>query len=105
MQAVTAVAAGLNAQSLHHAMPSVGCAHFPRLYDEYAAICARHNVPIRSSRHFGTAVGEMVEYMFDNNAPESRAAKRAVSASNVVSRSRRNARRGMEAPQGVGWAP
>jgi len=70
---VTALCAGLNAQSLHHAMPAVGCAHFPRIYDEYAAICARHGVPIRSSRHFGTAVGEMLAYMFENNAPARRA--------------------------------
>ena len=36
VQAVTAIAAGLNAQSLHHAMPSVSCAHFPRIYAEHA---------------------------------------------------------------------
>ena len=72
---VTALAAGLNAQSLHHAMPSVACAHFPRIYDEYAAICARHGVPIRSSRSFVTAVSEMLQYLFRNNAPERRAAR------------------------------
>ena len=37
------------------------------------AICAKHGVPVRSSRHFGTAVSEMLEYMFANNAPERRA--------------------------------
>ena len=70
---VTALCAGLNAQSLHHAMPSVACAHFPRIYDEYAEICARHGVPVRSSRNFVTAVGEMLGYVFRNNAPERRA--------------------------------
>ena len=65
---VTALCAGLNAQSLHHAMPLIGCAHFPRIYDEYAAICDKHGVAIRESRHFGTAVSEMYEYMFENNA-------------------------------------
>jgi len=69
---VTALCAGLNAQSLHHAMPLVSCAHFPAMYDEYAAICKRQGVPIRSSRHFGTAVGDMLRYVFDNNAQERR---------------------------------
>ena len=66
---VTALAAGLNAQSLHHAMPSVSCAHFPRIYDEYAAICERHDVPLRQSANALTAVGEMLQYMFVNNDP------------------------------------
>lgn len=66
---VTALAAGLNAQSLHHAMPSVSCAHFPRIYAEYAAICARHDVPLRQSTNAATAVSEMIEYMFANNDP------------------------------------
>lgn len=69
-QVVTALAAGLNAQSLHHAMPSVSCAHFPRIYDEYAAICARHDVPLRQSANAATAVSEMLQYMFDNNDPQ-----------------------------------
>ena len=69
---VTALCAGLNAQSLHHAMPLVGCAHFPRIYDEYAAICDKHGLEVRTGRHFGTAVAEMYEYMFANNAAESR---------------------------------
>ena len=69
-QVVTALAAGLNAQSLHHAMPSVSCAHFPRIYDEYAAICARHDVPLRQSANAATAVSEMFQYMFDNNDPQ-----------------------------------
>merc|ERR1719356_10890 len=66
---VTALAAGLNAQSLHHAMPSVSCAHFPRIYAEYAAICARHDVPLRQSKNAATAVSEMIGYMFANNDP------------------------------------
>jgi len=66
---VTALAAGLNAQSLHHAMPSVSCAHFPRMYDEYAAICAKHGVQLRQSDNAATAVREMLEYVFDNNQP------------------------------------
>jgi len=69
VQTVTAIAAGLNAQSLHHAMPSVSCAHFPRIYEEYAAICARHDVPIRHSDNAATAVSEMFQYMFENNDP------------------------------------
>ena len=81
---VTALCAGLNAQSLHHAMPLVACAHFPDMYDEYAAICEKHGVPIRSSRHFGTAVAEMLQYMFANNAPERRAEVLAATSSGDV---------------------
>lgn len=66
---VTALAAGLNAQSLHHAMPTLSCAHFPRVYAEYAAICEKHGVQIRRSRNVGTAVREMLEYVFENNRP------------------------------------
>jgi len=69
-QLVTALAAGLNAQSLHHAMPSLSCAHFPRVYAEYAAICERHDVEIRHSENVGTAVREMLEYVFENNKPQ-----------------------------------
>jgi len=65
---VTALTAGLNAQSLHHAMPSIGCAHFPRIYDEYAAICNRHGVQLRQSENAATAVREMLAYVFANNA-------------------------------------
>jgi len=72
MSVVTALAAGLNAQSLHHAMPNVSCAHFPRIYDEYARICERHGVRLRRSRNFATAVVEMLEYVFQNNSPEKR---------------------------------
>jgi len=76
MSVVTALSAGLNVQSLHHAMPSVGCAHFPRLYAEYAAICDRHGVRLRQSDNAATAVGEMLRYVFDNNAPEAARADR-----------------------------
>ena len=34
-----------------------------------AAHKLRHGVPLRQSRHFGTAVAEMFEYVFDLNAP------------------------------------
>merc|ERR1712060_438917 len=47
----------------------VGCAHFPRLYCEYAAICERHGVVLRQSSNMATAVGEMLDYIFKNNAP------------------------------------
>ena len=69
-QLVTALAAGLNAQSLHHAMPTLSCAHFPRVYAEYASICERHGVAIRQSENVGTAVREMLEYVFENNEPQ-----------------------------------
>ena len=69
---VTALAAGLNAQSLHHAMPSVGCAHFPEMYAEYEAICERHGVQIRQSENAATATREMLEYIFENNDPRRR---------------------------------
>jgi len=69
---VTAFAAGLNAQSLHHAMPSVGCAHFPQMYAEYQEICERHGVEIRKSRNAVTATREMIEYIFENNEPRQR---------------------------------
>ena len=68
-QLVTALAAGLNAQSLHHAMPTLSCAHFPRMYAEYRQICERHGVTIRHSENVGTAVREMLEYVFENNRP------------------------------------
>jgi len=68
-QLVTALAAGLNAQSLHHAMPTLSCAHFPRVYAEYRQICERHGVAIRHSENVGTAVREMLEYVFENNRP------------------------------------
>ena len=68
-QLVTALAAGLNAQSLHHAMPSLSCAHFPRVYAEYATICERYGVKIRHSDHVGTAVASMLGYVFENNKP------------------------------------
>merc|ERR1711865_768002 len=45
VQTVTAIAAGLNAQSLHH------------------------DVPIRHSDNAATAVSEMFQYMFENNDP------------------------------------
>ncbi|KAL1499517.1 hypothetical protein AB1Y20_011720 [Prymnesium parvum] len=67
---VTALSAGLNAQSLHHAMPSVGCAHFADMYEEYQEICERHGVEIRKSRNVLTAVREMLEYIFENNDPQ-----------------------------------
>ena len=69
---VTALAAGLNAQSLHHAMPSVSCAHFPRIYARYALICEAHGVPLRQSATAASAVREMLEYVFENNAPAAR---------------------------------
>ena len=53
-------------------MPNVSCAHFPRIYDEYARICERHGVRLRRSRNFATAVVEMLEYVFQNNSPEKR---------------------------------
>jgi len=68
-QLVTALAAGLNAQSLHHAMPTLSCAHFPRVYSEYARICEKHGVSIRHSLNVATAVQEMLEYVFENNEP------------------------------------
>jgi hypothetical protein len=50
-------------------MPSLSCAHFPRIYAEYAAICERHGVKIRHSDHVGTAVASMLGYVFENNKP------------------------------------
>ena len=37
--------------------------------NRYAAICARHDVPIRHSDNAATAVSEMFQYMFENNDP------------------------------------
>ncbi len=65
---VTALTAGLNAQGLHHAMPSVASCHFPELYEEYAAVCRKHGVEPRTSRNIGTASREMVEWLFDVNS-------------------------------------
>ena len=50
-------------------MPSVSCSHFPRVYNEYAAICERHGVVLRQSDNAASAVREMVEYVFANNKP------------------------------------
>ena len=57
-------------------MPTLSCAHFPRVYAEYAAICERHGVEIRHSENVGTAVREMLDYVFENNKPAAAAAAR-----------------------------
>lgn len=59
-------------QSLHHAMPTVSCAHFPEMYAEYEEICSRHGVQIRQSENVVTATREMLEYIFENNDPHGR---------------------------------
>ncbi len=66
----TALTAGLNAQGLHHAMPTLSCAHFPEVYHEYEAICARHGVRPRQTRNLISAVKNMFAYIFELNAPQ-----------------------------------
>jgi len=63
----TALTGGLNAQSLHHAMPTICCAHFPDIYDEYSRICAEHGVQVRTSRNLATALAECLNYVFKIN--------------------------------------
>ena len=46
---VSALTAGLNAQSLHHALPSIAQSRLPALYDEYYAIAAKHGATVAAA--------------------------------------------------------
>jgi len=65
----TALTGGLNAQSLHHAMPTICCCHFPQIYEEYSQVCAANGVQIRTSENLATATAECLDYVFRVNAP------------------------------------
>ena len=64
---VSALTAGLNAQSLHHALPSIAQSRLPALYDEYYAIAAKHGATPRTSRNIATAGRELLEFVFETN--------------------------------------
>jgi hypothetical protein len=67
----TALSAGLNSQSLHHALPMICSCHFPRIYPRYAALCAKHGVRLRTTPNLATAVrglGAFVRRMNDDPA-------------------------------------
>ena len=66
---VAMLTAGLNMQSLHHAIPTVAQSRLAGLYEEYAEIAARHGAAPRTSRNILTASRELLEYLFENNAP------------------------------------
>lgn len=66
---VTWAAAGLNMQSIHHAMPTVSLCHFSRIYPEYAEICQRHGVRLNRRRDLLEAWGTCVGYVFALSNP------------------------------------
>ena len=53
----------------HHAIPTVAQSRLAGLYEEYAEIAARHGAAPRTSRNILTASRELLEYLFENNAP------------------------------------
>ncbi|KAG8465396.1 hypothetical protein KFE25_002703 [Diacronema lutheri] len=66
---VTALSAGLNSQSLHHALPMICSCHFPRIYSRFAQICATHGVRLRSVPDLPTAVGGLGAFVRRLNLP------------------------------------
>jgi fatty acid desaturase len=72
---VAALTAGLNMQSLHHALPTIAQSRLPGLYEEYAAIAARHGAAPRTSRNIATAGAELLGFVFKTNAPEPQLAR------------------------------
>ena len=68
---VTAAAAGLNSQSLHHVLPCLCSCHHPAIYDEYVAICARHGVRVNRVRDLRAAAASMFDYLRRANRVES----------------------------------
>lgn len=64
---VTALSAGLNTQSLHHALPMICSCHFPRIYGRYAELCAKHGVRLRSVPDFISAVRGLGAFVREMN--------------------------------------
>lgn len=58
----THATAGLNAQSLHHLVPNVCHCHFPRIYERYAKICARHGVRLNQRPNLMSAVDGLFSF-------------------------------------------
>ena len=52
---VPKLTASLSLQSMHHVMPSVCGCHFAGMYDEYAAICAKHGVRLNTAKDLSAA--------------------------------------------------
>ncbi|KAJ8610536.1 hypothetical protein CTAYLR_009741 [Chrysophaeum taylorii] len=64
---VSMLTGGLNAQALHHAVPTISQCHLAGIYDEYVHICEKHNVSRSTSRDIGTAAADCVDFVFANN--------------------------------------
>ena len=64
---VAGLTGGLNMQALHHALPSISQNHMATLYDDFVAICQRHNVHRATSRNLATASKECLDFVFHTN--------------------------------------
>jgi len=67
---VPKLTATLNLQSMHHVMPSVCGCHFHDLYDEYAAICAKHGVRLNTRTDLSHAWRTAIARIFELSSPE-----------------------------------
>ena len=67
---VPKLTATLNLQSMHHVMPSVCGCHFAGMYDEYAAICAKHGVRLNTAKDLSAAWRGCIERVFQLSSPE-----------------------------------
>ena len=72
---VAMLTAGLNMQSLHHAIPTVAQSRLAGLYEEYAEIAARHGAAPRTSRNILTASRELLGASSRTTRPCARAAR------------------------------
>lgn len=61
---VAMLTGGLNAQALHHALPTISQCHLADIYEDYVRICAKHNVPRSTSANLLTAATEMFDFVF-----------------------------------------
>jgi fatty acid desaturase len=61
---VPILTASLNLQSMHHTLPSVCGCHFHRLYPEYARICQRHGVQLKTRADLAEAWRTNVDRVF-----------------------------------------
>lgn len=64
---VSALTGGLNAQALHHALPTISQCHLPEIYEEYVEICEKHNVRRSTSPNLATATTEMLDFVFSES--------------------------------------
>jgi len=66
---VPKLTATLNLQSMHHVMPSVCGCHFASLYDEYAEVCAKHNVRLNVRKDVSDAWRTAIARVFALSSP------------------------------------